>query len=648
MQMTWQQFVAREGRNMPRSYLAAIVGEPVEAVRRVATLPRGGRKPKESMGSAFVALFSRWRGRPPREDEWPAPIKTGNFSSYAWLPPEDELLASLVGRMESDGIATVLTERLRRVTGDTSAVRNAQCVQQRMNRLGLWSSDIVGGITISAAAAEVGSVEIVRNAIRSGGLNSFRHGRLIVIAHDEWNRWKNGRVIAPPGYVPLASLRVPLGISSDSKLPEFASMGYIPTAIRCNPARPGVHTTKYGTWYVDPKVAKKLVADRHAGRPMPWHGKPLRDNLKITFKLWQERRHGEDCETCRTIWGAEGEPTSFDDYCRRYPPLAHGAKRHLTMVRHAGMTPEEVAERAGCTKSSVYQAIRSGALFAKKHDGARRVTRTDAARWIARRRPTGAGPRSWMPIREAAIAYGYTRRELAVLVDSGAVSCMSSGSTMKVMREQVAALRRKTGFTEKQAAKKLGVSVVALRSLLDGVNWRGTGAIPLDTVNAAGKRLKSQNGHTLAEAAAAVRRPVAWVRERIKDGTVRVTRTAWDQRRLYITGPMLARLKRAASTSMRVERALSEAWINLATAARLAGVCMGTVNNWRLKGELRTRPATKGIGVRFARVSVMARARRYWPTCRFDRLDPPEWLRAEWDAKGAPKAKATRSGSAAT
>ena len=123
----------------------------------------------------------------------------------------------------------------------------------------------------------------------------------------------------------LTSIKKALSIRSD-KLSEFARAGHIPTAKRCNPYGTKGPSTQFGTWWIDKKVAAKLVADRRAGRPMPWHGKPNPDNLRVTFKLWQKRKHPASCKTCAAIWGKKGAPRTFDDYALRYPPLAHGAK----------------------------------------------------------------------------------------------------------------------------------------------------------------------------------------------------------------------------------------------------------------------------------------------------------------------------------
>jgi hypothetical protein len=49
-------------------------------------------------------------------------------------------------------------------------------------------------------------------------------------------------------------------------------MGYVPTAMRCNPY--GQRMSRVRHLVHRPKLARKLVADRRAGRPMPWWGKP--------------------------------------------------------------------------------------------------------------------------------------------------------------------------------------------------------------------------------------------------------------------------------------------------------------------------------------------------------------------------------------
>src|SRR3546814_3838199 len=85
--------------------------------------------------------------------------------------------------------------------------------------------------------------------------------------------------------------------SSDLKLSEFARMGYVPSAVHCTPAVSSTSSSKWGTWYIDKAVADRLVKDRQAGRPMPWHAKPLLDNLRVTYRLWTKRKHPPSCKT---------------------------------------------------------------------------------------------------------------------------------------------------------------------------------------------------------------------------------------------------------------------------------------------------------------------------------------------------------------
>src|SRR3546814_19684249 len=74
-------------------------------------------------------------------------------------------------------------------------------------------------------------------------------------------------------------------------------------AVHCTPAVSSTSSSKWGTWYIDKAVADRLVKDRQAGRPMPWHAKPLLDNLRVTYRLWTKRKHPPSCKTCAKIWG---------------------------------------------------------------------------------------------------------------------------------------------------------------------------------------------------------------------------------------------------------------------------------------------------------------------------------------------------------
>lgn len=214
-------------------------------------------------------------------------------------------------------------------------------------------------------------------------MKTHRVGRLHVIpSYAEWEAWKAKRVFPPDGYVQLSAIREPLSIKSD-KLSEYARMGLIPTAVRCNPYGTKTPSTQFGTWWISKETAD-LLADRRAGRQMPWHGK-YTDNLRTTYKLWEKRKHPEACKTCAEIWGEQGVPQNFEEYSARYPVLARGAQRHLTRPwsPEGILTLEEVATQAGKTVQYVQQTIDNGALVATAGEGVQYVSHTDATRWIA-------------------------------------------------------------------------------------------------------------------------------------------------------------------------------------------------------------------------------------------------------------------------
>lgn len=111
---------------------------------------------------------------------------------------------------------------------------------------------------------------------------------------------------------------------------------------------------------------------------------------------------------------------------------------------------------------------------------------------------------------------------------------------------------------------------------------------------------------------------------RIEDGTVRVTRARWDTRRLYLTAPMIERLRHWKKAK---PRSLTGHWLPLDEAARLAGVSTADISTWHTRGVLRRRKTADGY--RYHRFSVQAQARRYWRTTRRTRATPPAWFVAE-------------------
>jgi hypothetical protein len=623
----WERFVMEHGYRARASELARVLGRTREEIVR-ARLDRPCRT--DSAAKQFDELFSLWHGRAPVEADWPAPDRAGR-EGYEWQSPEIALMASLVGRLAVPEIARVLTARLQGVTGDKEAKRTETAVQVRINKIGMQASDVVGGVTTSEAAQEVSSLALVQNAIKTGAVKAYRVGRLWVIPYALWESWKAGRVLPPAGYVQLSTLRERLGIASD-KLSEFARMGYIPSTVRCTPFGGSAGSTQFGTWYISQEQADKLLADRKAGRAMPWHGKPLADNLKVTYKRWTLRQHPQSCETCRKIWGEPGAPSSFEEYEKRYSPLDRGAKKHLTMVWTPGISVAEVATCCGVAESRVKEAIDNGALTASTHDGEVYVTRTAATRWKARKCPTGDNDMSWMSLEYASKTYLFTVAEIKALIADGTLKSKTGEAgaqrgVVYVLRNQCAEVRARIGFTEEVAAKRVGVTVERFRVLLEGVNWRKEEGIPLDTVRAVIKRLESRQGYTLEECAAEVGMPLKWVKDRVADGTVRVARAKWDRRRLYMTEPMLQRLRESAQRPYESKDLDASNWMRLGEAAREAGVSASTLCNWVEEGCITRQMASNGW--RYQKEDVRARARLYWQTNRRVRAKPPAWLAAE-------------------
>ena len=623
----WQEFVLAHGRGATASDLAAVVGAPIAAVQKLRAT---GACQRPAQSNGFAALFALWNGREPLDEEWPAPRKYPRRAGYEWQAPELTLLAGMVGSFGTTEIAQILTQRLRKLTGDPKALRKPLAVQLATNRVGLQSKDVVGGITTAEAGKEIGSLTIIHQAIAKGTLKGQRVGRRWVIPHEEWAAWKAMRTFPPEGFIPLRSLKAPLSIRSD-KLSEFARMGHVPSAIRCNPFGTKGPSTQFGTWFIDPAVADQLIEDRHAGRPMPWHGKPLGDNLRATFKLWQARQHPAGCKTCAQIWGKSGAPKAFEEYARRYPPLAHGAKRHLTLPWSPGLTLDEVAAKAGCHRNRVKRAITNGMLDATKHGRSNYVSKTDAACWISRRCPIGACETSWISLSTAEKLYLFSNRQLKKFIaDKRLKSKIGTDGAQRgilyVAKDQCSRLRESIGFTEQEAARRAGVTLTRLRELLEGANWRKSGSIPLVTVQAVIKRRQSQPGYTLEQAAELLGKPVSWIEARQADGTIRVLQTKWDRSRIYLSEPMMARLREFVGPNGDAQN-LSVEWLRLSDAALEAGVTAGTIIKWAEQGELDRRQSQ--IGWRYHRDNVRGRARLYWQTIRFHRATPPDWLQAE-------------------
>jgi hypothetical protein len=299
------------------------------------------------------------------------------------------------------------------------------------------------------------------------------------------------------------------------------------------------------------------------------------------------------------------------------------------MVWSQGLTIDEVAALTGRSWSGVRLAITNGQVIATKAGRSFYVTRTEATRWKARHCPVGSNDRSWISLPTARKLYFFTLIELRQFIkDRKLVARIGTAGAMRgityVTRHQVGVLREKIGFDEAEAARRVGIPIPRFRKLLKGVNWRGAKGVPLDTVRAVQRRVNSQDGGCdIEEAAARLRVTVDWIHERKLDGTIRISRAKFDQRRIYITEPMMKRLK-AAKLKPPAPGQLGDGWLFLSQAAAEAGVSTGTILRWADDGELRRKPSH--LGFRYPRASVRARARKYWPQVRFHRAVQPNWM----------------------
>lgn len=619
----WRAFVLEYGWRSPAHELAQVLGVNVSQV--TAARSSGGMV-KRVPRLRFFELFSLWHGRAPAEADWPAPRREGG-GQFEWSPPEESLLATLVGQVGPEEIARTLTERLRVVTGDPAARRTREAVLLRLQRIGLHTSDVLGGLTVADCAREVGSRPEVEQAIRDGLLRTRKVGRYLVIGRAQWNAWLAGRARPPAGKVRLSSIREALGIRSDGKLAEFAKLGYIETAelFKAHASR------QRGDWYIAEGVARKLVEDRVAGRPMPWHGKPMPDNLKATFRVYEARRHPEHCSTCASIWSSRPAPATFEDFCERYPGLELGAKRHLTMKWSPGMTIAEVANHAQRSKAAVEAAIDNGVLRYAENDGERRVSKTDATRWVARGCPSGGERGSWMRIDLAQREYMIDPLDMRVLIERGAIrSKIGQDGAMRgleyVLRQQCAEYRETNGFTISEAARRARVSEDQLVLLLDGAGWRQGGRmdrVQLSTLQAVIKRIASREGIDVDSAAIELGVPRATIESRVRDGSVQVTTSPWNPDRRYFTWPMFERLK-ACIGEVPARSELGPDWLLLSAAAREAGVSSTMITRWADEGALVRRDSAKGW--RYLRESLRERARVHWAAQRLSRAIPPAWL----------------------
>jgi hypothetical protein len=151
-------------------------------------------------------------------------------------------------------------------------------------------------------------------------------------------------------------------------------------------------------------------------------------------------------------------------------------------------------------------------------------------------------------------------------------------------------------------------------------------------VQAVIKWRQSQPGYTFEQAAEMLGKPVSWIEARQGDGTIRVLRTKWAPSRIYLSEPMMTRLRKFVEPQQGPEK-LSAEWLRLSDAAFEAGVTTSTIIKWAENGALDRRQSNNGW--RYHRGHLRAQARLYWQTIRFQRATPPDWLQAEQLARQA-------------
>ncbi len=630
----WETFVAEHGWHVRSHYLAAIVGVSELEINRLRSKSVLRRRKK---ALPFTEIFRLWHSRWPKDHEWPAPQRRGAGGTYEWQTREITLLISLAGRVGPDTIAKTLSERLRKLTGDPKASRSKQNVIGALARFGGAASDLVDGISIREAAAEFGSTAGIRSAIQSKELHAYKIGRLFCIPKEAWEKWKASREKVPDGFIRLASLKEPLSIKSD-KLAEFARAGLVPGA-RCikRSGAPGP-TSQYGTWYIPKNMAKKLVADRRKGRPMPWHGAPNKSNLQATFRLWEKRRHPADCDQCKRIWGRKGAPRGFAEYTERYVDLSRMDKLHLTKKRwQPGLNLHSAARMAACSHVEIRSAVKNRLLRARRHRNNIHLLPKDVMAWRKKGCPTSPKSRSFISVSTARKWYFFSDKELRRFIKRGLVSSFISKSPATWNQPMLAKvdlrlLREKEGFTIDMASKVVGVCREEVRRLMRECGYRVRKKnISIDAVYIMREKYRDRTyralpGVTLQEASERANASLAWVRARIADGTVKVLRDTQDRRRLYLTEPMMKRLL-AYQRGYKRKYRHDGSWLTLDQACIEAGVTVGTFNDWYNAGEIATRQFRHGL--RYSRETVRKRAKQYWAQTRWLRAKKPAWLIAD-------------------
>lgn len=619
----WRTFVAANAHRGTVSMLAAVVRQPVSRVDHVVTRIRAGAGSKKR-AATFPELFAEFHGREPEEQEWPAPRK---FAwGYEWLAPELELLATLVGQLSGRDIASVLTQRLREVTGDSQAARGIVAVQGAAQRLGLQLGEALGGIACSAAALEIGSYNVVYHAIEARLLQAHKVGRIIVIDRASWKRFLASRDVIPDGYVRLSSIRTALGISSDAKLPEFASLGYIPTAVQIAPN--GALGAGGGRiWYISQEVADRLVADRRRGSPMPWHGKPLAINLKCSYRRWRERRHPASCKTCREIWGGGGAPGSQQAFDQVYPGLTRKQKRHLTQQWCPGLTVDEAADLTGQSAVTLRAAVKSGELKYKRASNVLYFTEAAVLRW-AKNQSARSGKDRFVRQDWIAARYGFTAREINALCVEGTLRRRGKA----ISEADCITYRLSHGIGVRSAAKHLGVSVPRLKRMIEDLCGTCDDIVGWNRFRHIQSLVSRVQSISIEAAAQQLGKDVEWVKAHIDAGTVVPTTSKWARSERMLSKASVRKLRGLRRRKLPVPPAAvpanADEWMTTPQAAKFAGVSTTLILRWRQEGGIPER--LERTTVLLERKALRRRAARYWRherTRNYSRRPPPAWLK---------------------
>lgn len=619
----WQGFVLAHGWRARVHHLATVLQQPPSAINHVRAAGCTPQlKPKE-----FAELFAIWHGRPPRDNEWPAPVKRG--STYEVLPPELALVATLVGAQSTDEIAAVLTQRLCLLTCDMSAVRSRADVQRMRSSSGLVATDVQGGLTVSQAVKRAGRKDVTRvllqQEIYKGRLRRFQVGRLSVIPARVFDEWLAARLPEPPdGWIKLWDIEEQLGFSrrSESRPSWYAKQGLIPGALFCAGHR----------WWVSPAVAEDLIRRRRAGLPMPWSGYSHPSCVKRSYALWRERKH-RACAECRAIWATVGgEPRTFEAFFERWRKIPEATKRHLT--KPDGLSAIAAAARTGVEKHTIADAILNGILPARRIRGHWAIRPADLDRWVRRRVLTTNGGVRRLHHQPLTFKHAASRSRLS---EGTLRRAVAAGTLTQVTRwdgrpgllaHQVAGLRARVGgYSVADAAGQLGVSAAAFLQSAKICGWQPGFAITRALVYAVKKHREAPWQLTIAQAAKRLRKSAAWVRRAIAAGAIMPLR-GLDRRTIMVGRKAIAAMIRGGIPELPVtRRGRPVLWLQQTQAADHAGVTASTIIRWKGLGDLVVEERIDGPY--YTKTSVERRARQYWTTeCHRKRAVPPAWLQA--------------------